>query len=133
VNIRTLLRLKDLGMDAAMTERYLIMGGAAFDEKQLRKLARTESLVALVAALKRTPYKDVFMRTGEDIVEAELELEKRLIRRSFLFTRQHPLTVMSILSYLLAKVTELRNLKTLVKAKQLGLEDEFIEQKLIVI
>ncbi len=132
VNIRTLLRLKRHGLAAARIMPHLILGGAAFDERRLRRLAAADSVETLLDLLRHTRYRAAFDAPTEDLVGLELALERLLVRRSFLFTRQQPLTVMSLMSYLFAKVVEMRNLKTLVKAKQLGLEDEFIERKMVV-
>jgi V/A-type H+/Na+-transporting ATPase subunit C len=138
LNIKTLLRLKRIGLAKEKIVSHLILSGRLLDERTLGRLAGADSLQTIItelaAALSRTEYAEVFAKAAAgSLVDIELELERRLIKRSFLYTRQYPLSVMSIMSFMLAKVTEMNNLRMLVKAKQLGIEDEFIEQKIVVV
>jgi len=54
-----------------------------------------------------------------------------LLKQSILLLHQHPLSVDVILGYMFAKDIEVRNLKIIVKGKQLGLSEEFIESQLV--
>lgn len=127
-NIKTLLRLKRAGMSQDTILKFMFHGGR-FSSSKLSHLASL-NIQDLIAELKETTYGSAF-KEG-DFIDYELALEKLHIRRNILITHQNPLTVVSILSFMFAKGTEVDNLKTLVKAKQLGIEQEYIENKLLV-
>ena len=57
-------------------------------------------------------------------------LQSYLLRKNTLLMHQHPLSIDVILGYMLAKEAEIRNLQLLIKGKELGLKDAFIEEHL---
>ena len=65
------------------------------------------------------------------MITLETELYKYLLQQSILLLHQHPLSVDVILGYMFAKDIEIRNVKIIVKGKQLGLNEEFIENQLV--
>lgn len=73
-----------------------------------------------------------FLSSGS-LIRLELDLAKQMLRRSALLIHQHPLTVDVILGYMFAKEIEVRNLKLMLKAKQLGIGSEFTEQQLVTV
>ncbi len=73
-----------------------------------------------------------FLSSGS-LIRLELDLSRHLLSRSALLIHQHPLTVDVILGYMFAKETEVRNLKLVLKAKQLGIGEEFTEQQLVTV
>lgn len=66
------------------------------------------------------------------LIRLELDLMVYLLRRSALLIHKHPLTVEVILGYMFAKENEVRNLKLLLKARQLGLPESFVEQQIVI-
>jgi vacuolar-type H+-ATPase subunit C/Vma6 len=83
--------------------------------------------------LRKTEYgKVLHEKSAESLIDTELELDRYLIKKSFLYTHQYPMSVMSILTYMMNKIIEVRNLKSIARAKQLGIEEKYIEEKLIV-
>ena len=87
--------------------------------------------------LERTEYRNAikkgieeFKKTGS-LIMLETELYKHLLRQSILLLHQHPLSIDVILGYMFAKDIEVRNLKIIVKGKQLGLSEDFIESQLV--
>jgi V/A-type H+-transporting ATPase subunit C len=70
---------------------------------------------------------------SKSLIPLEVDLFKHLLKRSVLLIHQHPLTVDVILGYMFAKELEVRNLKLLLKVKQLGLGEQFAEQQMIMI
>ena len=71
-----------------------------------------------------------FKKTGS-LIALETELYKHLLKQSILFMHQHLLSIDVILGYMFAKDIEVRNLKMIIKGKQLGLSEQFIENQLI--
>jgi V/A-type H+/Na+-transporting ATPase subunit C len=69
--------------------------------------------------------------TNGSLVILELDLSRYLLKKSILLLHKHPLTVDVILGYMFAKEIEVRNLRLLLKGKQLGLGEDFISQQII--
>lgn len=132
-NIKTLLRLKRINRDKQGIMKFMFPAGN-ISHSRLEHLASLENLQEVVEELKKTSYGPAFEGsfTTERLSDYELALDKMQIKRNFLRTHQHPLTVISILSFMFAKDIEVKNLKTLVKAKQLGISQEYIEEKLLI-
>ena len=92
---------------------------------------------ALIKALEETHFKKAIDKGIEDfrntgsLITLETELYKYLLKQSSLLLHQHPLSVDIILGFMLAKDIEIRNLRILIKGKQLGLSEEFIEKQLV--
>src|SRR3989338_7780912 len=134
LNILTLLRLKKSKIgnasDFVITARGLI-------SPKITKLAEAEDLDALSKALEQTHYSGVIKKGIEDfkntksLITLETGLYRHLLKESALFLHQHPLSVDIILGYMLAKDIETRNLRILIKGKQLGLGNDFIENQLV--
>jgi len=128
LNFKTLLRLKKKGFEPAIIRNHMIFEGRILDSRLIEKLIAAEAST-LKDVLRWTPYAGLLQET---LTETELEVDKFLIQQSFLSVHQMPLTVTAILSYLLAKEIEVKNIKAIVKAKQLGIDERFIEQKLVI-
>jgi len=94
-------------------------------------------LEQLSKTFHRTEYGGIIAKGIEDfkktnsLISLEIDLYKHLLRRSILFMHQHPLSIDVILGYMFAKDIEVRNLKLLIKGKQLGLSEQFMESQLI--
>ncbi|MBS3114308.1 ATP synthase A1 subunit C [Candidatus Woesearchaeota archaeon] len=136
LNILTLLRLKKakLGKEAV---RDFIISGSRLSNSKIMSMAEVDDVDELSRILEKTDYKNVIAKgidehkkTGS-LIMLETELYKYLLRQSILLLHQHPLSVDVILGYMFAKDIEVRNLKIIVKGKQLGLDYEFIESQLV--
>lgn len=132
LNIRTLLRLKREGMPAQKILNYILREGAKLKINKLRSLANEGSFENLINGLKESGFKEYFEKQT-NFLDAEIELDKYLLRKSFSKSHMIPLSMTSILQYMFAKDIEVRNLRGIVKAKQLGLSEEIIEKKVIVV
>ncbi|MBI2541784.1 ATP synthase A1 subunit C [Candidatus Woesearchaeota archaeon] len=137
LNILTILRLKKnkLGKEAA--KNFIILSNDKQKDSKIMKLAELSDLGELSAFLEKTEYKGAvskgireFGKNGSLIV-LEAEMYKHLLKQSILLLHQHPLSIDIILGYMLAKDIEVRNLKIIVKGKQLGLKEELIESQLV--
>ena len=100
-------------------------------------MVNADSLDNLAKLLEKTEYKSIiskgmeeFKKTGS-LITLEIGLYKHLLKQSILFMHQHLLSIDVILGYMFAKDIEVRNLKIMVKGKQLGLSEHFIESQLI--
>ena len=137
LNILTLLRLKRAKFGREMAKNFMIFSGDKLKDSKIMALINADGLEQLPKAFARTEYRaliakgiEEFSRSGS-LITLENGLYKHLLKQSILFMHQHPLSVDVILGYMFAKDIEARNLKILVKGKQLGLSEEFIESQLI--
>ena len=135
LNILTLLRLKKTKFDKENIKKFIIPCG--LKSLRLMSLAEVDDLEELSRALEQTEYKDVVQKGFQEfkekgsLITLETELYKYLLKQSILLLHQHPLSVNVILGYMFAKDIEVRNLKIIVKGKQLCLDEEFIESQLV--
>ena len=139
LNILTLFRLKKAKFDKEIIKDFIIpIGNKAKDSKMI-DLASIEDSEQLSKALIETEYKNLIVKGIEEfkksnsLINLEIEFYKYLLRQSVLFMHQHPLSIDVILGYMFAKDIEVRNLKIIIKGKQLGLSEQFIESQLIFV
>tara|TARA_Y100000310_G_scaffold318878_1_gene373437 strand:+ start:4665 stop:5723 length:1059 start_codon:yes stop_codon:yes gene_type:complete len=135
LNILALLRLTKSKIENA--SEFIITARGSINPK-ITKMSELNDLDALTKALGDTKYKNAidkgieeFKATGS-LITLETELYKYLLKHISLFLHKHPLSVEVILGFMLAKDIEIRNLRILIKGKQLGLEEEFIEKQLVL-
>lgn len=72
-----------------------------------------------------------FLASGS-LIKLELDFARQMLKRSTLLIHKHPLSVDVILGYMFAKEIEVRNLRLLLKARQLKIDDAFIESQLVI-
>ena len=103
----------------------------------ISNLANADDLGQLSKLLEKTEYKTIIAKGMEEfkksgsLIALEIGLYKHLLKQSILFMHQHLLSIDVILGYMFAKDIEVRNLKLIIKGKQLGLSEQFIESQLI--
>jgi len=135
LNILTLLRLKKTKFDKEAIKKFIIPSG--FKSSILMSLADVDDLEELSRALEKTEFKDVVKKGFEEfkekgsLITLETDLYKYLLKQAITMLHLHPLSVDVILGYMFAKDIEVRNLKIIVKGKQLGLSEEFIGSQLV--
>ena len=134
LNIKALLRLKKAGVDKRDIERHLFYPGARLGSSMLRKLAGAEDISSMLKSLQGAGYGRIAreIEKKESIIDIELKLNKYLLDKAVLLLHKHPLSVDVILGYMFAKEIEIKNLKTIIKGKQLGMSEEFIESELVI-
>ena len=136
-NILTLLRLKKAKFGTDVAKDFIILSGDKLKDSKIMSLAGLDDLEELLKILEKTKYKNVLAKGIEEfrkngsLIALEAELYKHLLKQSVLFMHQHPLSINVILGYMFAKDIETRNLRIIVKGKQLGLNEEFIESQLV--
>ena len=137
LNIMTILRLKKAKFGKDVIKNFIIPSGDKLKDSKIMSLMNFDDFGQLSKALEKTEYKNIIANGIEEakrnnsLITLETELYKYLLRQSILFMHQHPLSIDVILGYMLAKDIEVRNLRIIVKGKQLGLNEQFIEDQLI--
>src|SRR3989338_1325273 len=137
LNILTLLRLKKAKLGKEHVKNFIIQSGNSLKDSRIISMASQDDVEELSKALEKTEYKNAvakgiteFKKSGS-LIMLETELYRHLLKQSILLLHQHPLSVDVILGYMFAKDIEVRNLKIIVKGKQLGLSEEFMESQLV--
>ena len=136
-NILTLLRLKKAKFGKEIVKGFLISSGNRLKDAKISRLSELDDFDDISKAFEKTEYRgiiahgiDEFKKDGS-LIRLETELYKHLLKKSVLLLHQHPLSVDVILGYMLAKDIEVRNLRIIIKGKQLGLGEDFIESQLV--
>ncbi|MBU0536192.1 MAG: V-type ATPase subunit, partial [Nanoarchaeota archaeon] len=136
LNIKTLLKLKKAGMAHEEIENFMLFYGSRLSRQELLRLAKSDDIESAINLIGKFGYgkllKDVYDKSKKDISPVELKLNKHLLERQILLLHQNPLSVDVILGYMFAKEIEIKNLRTIIKGRQLGLKDEFIEKQLVI-
>jgi len=132
-----LLRLKKAKFGSEAVKDFIIPSSDKLKDSKIISLAGLDDVDELAKYFEKTEYKETMSKGFEEfrksgsLIALETELYKYLLRQSILLLHQHPLSVDVILGYMFAKDIEVRNLKIIVKGKQLGLSEEFIESQLV--
>ncbi len=134
LNIKLMLRIKKVGHQRASS--FFFRGGALFSLAKLRSM-QDRDFLAIIKILELTSFKHVVQQHSRDLQEQningfEIGLDLWLLQKSTLLLHQFPLSVDTLLGYMFAKEIELRNLRVLIKGKQLGLEEAFLGAQLVV-
>ncbi|PIN86730.1 ATP synthase A1 subunit C [Candidatus Woesearchaeota archaeon CG10_big_fil_rev_8_21_14_0_10_44_13] len=135
LNLRVMLRLKKEKANKREIKRYLFYPGAKLGPQELNRLSEADDLGSMIKSLSKEGYGKIsreLEKSKDSIIMMELKLNKFLLDRAALLLHQHPLSIEVILGYMLAKEIEIRNLKTIIKGKQLGMKEEFIESQLVI-
>lgn len=137
LNILTLFRLKKNSFRPDEIKNFIIPYDNRKKDAWISGLANANGLEQLAKSLEKTEYKNIiakgmeeFKKTGS-LIMLETALFNHLLKQSILFMHKHPLSIDVILGYMFAKDIEVRNLKMIIKGKQLGLGEQFIESQLI--
>jgi V/A-type H+-transporting ATPase subunit C len=137
LNLLTIFRLKKANLAQEIIKDFIILSGDKLKDSKILSLANVNELEQLSKVLEKTEYRnliakgiDEFKKSGS-LITLETELYKYLLKQSILFMHQHPLSIDVILGYMFAKDIEVRNLNIIVKGKQLGLSEGFIERQLV--
>lgn len=131
-NIINIFRFKREGMDRGEIQKYLISSPS----KTVKRLAGA-SLEDLPGIIENSKYGkhakhglDEYKKKGT-LIYLETSLFKHLLESGLKMLHQRPLKADAIFGYLFAKEIEARNLKMLIKSKQLGLQQEFVEGQIV--
>ncbi len=132
-----ILRLKRANVGAKDIERHVKLphSDRAIFKRMLGSASAADAAnILLQSRLKQVVEAGIneFLASGS-LVRLELDLLAHALKRSILLIHQHPLTVDVILGYMFAKEIEVRNIKMMLKARQLGLSEEFVARQVITL
>jgi len=130
-NLKTVLRLRH--RETSGHGELLLTGGTLDPEP----LTATRTVDGVLAALEGTPFHDLLQPPLARIAERGLNpvvlaLEHHLAARASRFSYLYPLSVLPLIDYLLRKERETRNLRAIVRGRELGLTRERIKELLVI-
>jgi V/A-type H+-transporting ATPase subunit C len=133
LNLKNLLRLRLEGGE--IDRPIFISGGYHLSVGQLESMVEMDD-ESLLQGLRRTPYQSLI---GPLLPEAKTEGLRAISRALEIFDRTQaakyahtrPLSVLPVLDYMLAKETEVDNLRIIARGKEAGLAEDLIRQMLV--
>jgi len=135
-NARNALRLarSGAGLDPAA---YYIEGGVLFDAEELNQLVGNRQ--QLVEHIRESKYGDELsdalteLEAADDLIRFEHALDAALLEFADTLSNRYPLSVCSVLSYVLAKEREVDNIRAIARGREAGLSPEEIETELVML
>ncbi|SER25438.1 V-type ATP synthase subunit C [Natrinema salaciae] len=136
-NARNALRLARSGADLDPAS-YYIEGGVLFDRSELSRLvADYDALVDHIADNKR--YGDRLsgamdrLRDADSLIQFEHALDAALLEYADTLSSIYPTSVSAVLSYILAKEREIENIRAIARGREVGLDENEIEEELVIL
>jgi V/A-type H+-transporting ATPase subunit C len=133
VNVKTLLRFR--GIEEIMERQIFIKRGLHFSMDELRGMVRLE-LPELRQRLSKEPfYADLapYLEEGEERLSLGIRaMEKWLLSQAARGANLHPLSVLPVLDYIIAKTKEVENLRIIARGKARGLNVDLIREMLVL-
>ncbi|NOZ80328.1 MAG: hypothetical protein GXP63_01530 [DPANN group archaeon] len=134
-NILTIAKFVRLGRPAEEIRRHIIPAGNILSVHRLERMAASPRFEDIHQWLRHTPYHalvSAFIKGESSLLFFETALYRQMLQKSIKLMHLHPLSVNTIIGFTLLKEIEVKNLKTLVKGSQLGVDPEQIEEALVL-
>ena len=134
LNLRTLLRL-NLGK-AEMEEEPFVEGGLEMSVEDLEGMAGME-WEALLTKLATYSFCENISEELKSVEEQGLNevlrsLETHVLKEAARYANLHPLSILPVLDFMIAKKNEVDNIRIIARGKESGLETEVIKNLLII-
>ncbi|MFQ5986497.1 MAG: ATP synthase A1 subunit C [Thermoplasmata archaeon] len=133
VNLKTLLRV--LGVEGIQERQIFIPKGRHLPRADLREMA-TLDLPNVLQRLQGTPYHEALaphlQEDGFDLARGIRTMEKWLLDQASTGANLHPLSILPVLDYVIAKTREVENIRIVARGKGSGLKIEQIREMLVI-
>ena len=132
-NIKLILRLKAEKMPE-QSIRDLIFSYGTIKKEAIDKMLKSD-FEGMMKELEATDFSEIagkYGRNAASFTDIEIDLDRFLLQQSKKLIRQHPMSVDVILGYMFLKDLEVKNLARIIKAKQLGMPESFIEKTIVI-
>ena len=134
INVKMLLRSKHENL-GEQSIREMIVGFGSIKKSAVDRMTKSD-ISGIMKELESTQFREIFEKYKDfdriNFTDLELSLDKFLLEQSRKLVRQNPMTVDAILGYMFLKDIEVKNLTRIIKAKQLGLSEEFIGKTILI-
>ena len=134
-NARNALRLSRSGADLDPAD-YYIEGGVLFTREELSRLVG--DVEELIAHIEESRYGDRLsasldrLRAADSLIGFERALEAALLEYADTLAQVYPVSASAVLSYILAKEREVENIRAIARGREVGLDQEQIEDELVI-
>jgi V/A-type H+-transporting ATPase subunit C len=134
VNLRTLLRIR--GMAQRIPRDVFLPGGFELSQDELRELAALD-LPTLLGRLRELDIHTALAPHLEEVEKGRLsrasrDVEKWHLQEATRWSHIHPLSIVPILDYILAKSREVENIRIIARGKADGLSPDVIRELLVI-
>lgn len=136
-NFMTILRLAKEGFSPERMKGYIFARGQRLKQAALQRLLSSSDVEEILDRLKSLGFRDIAIpaieayKKQKHLADVEVAQRRYLLHRATLLRHQHPLSIDTILGFMLAKEIEVRNLIVLIKAKMLDLPEEFVQNEIV--
>ncbi len=138
LNLLVIMRMVREEVDAEDIKKLLFWVSGSRLNPLFDELVTKTSVEEIVQACQNTLFKEALNRglagyeKTRSLVEMERELRRYLLRISAQFSRKGVLTFNVVLGYMFEKEQEARNIRVIMKGRELGMGDKYIEQEMVV-
>ncbi|MBU0953065.1 MAG: V-type ATPase subunit [Nanoarchaeota archaeon] len=136
LNIKNILRLQAVGTDQETIRKFVLRGRHRYGNPQrnlLANLLHARDFSECISIIKASPFHTLVTEGMEkNLTVLEDRLEQFLLQQASSLLHRKPLSISPIFGYLLQKEIELRNIRLLLHARNLGLPEEFVDQNLLI-
>lgn len=135
-NLKTILKLKVEGIYGEAVLKYVIPGGKRIDKKFALQLANAETVSDSSSDLQQLDCYDILREFVESadvkVRDVISEMKRYEIAQAKKFSHMYPLSVVPILDYMIHKEVEGRNIRTISRGIESGLDKEIIKGLLVI-
>jgi len=134
LNARNAPRLARSGADVDPAS-YFIEGGTLFTAGELRSLVGDTD--QLVEHLRESTYGEELsealgdLEAAESLIQFEHALDAALLEYADHLSNVYPVSVTAVLSYVLAKEREVENIRAIARGREVGLDEDEIQEELV--
>ena len=121
-NIKAVLRLRQEGLDSPLQH-------LSVSSRRVQELAKKKTVEEMLIYLT----EQRMITDGADLTLAEIDLEAYLLKRQALLMHKHALSPLQVVGFLFAKEMEIRNVKMLLKSKNLNIDSSHIEKLMVTL
>ncbi len=135
-NLETILKLKVEDVDDEKIMEYIIPGGKELDLKLAKQLVDAKTVKDIFPELAQLDFYDYIkdlVESGEmtisDIIMGTKVYEAAEAKK---FSKEYPLSILPIIDYMLCMENEARNIRTIARGIESGLDKETIKGLLVI-
>ncbi|MCK4971552.1 MAG: V-type ATPase subunit, partial [Thermoplasmata archaeon] len=135
MNLINFLRLKRDNTPSTKVMEYMMPGGAQLPHKKLKELAdldMEEILTRIEGLAYFREHQGALTGEKDSLTALEASLLKFQLNYAVREARQNPLSILVVLSYILAKRVEVANIRNIVRGKEGDLPTELIRNQLVL-
>ena len=137
VNLKTIMKLKHEGIYGDEVMKYYIPGGMEIDTKYAQLLANYDTIKASLGDLSRLEVFEEYIKPameGDDITHKGIlsSMKKYQADQAKKMAHMYPLSVLPIIDFMVAKETEVRNIRVVARGVDGGLGRETIKGLVVI-